>query len=377
MGKVKEEQKMQKNIKDKVVTPIVRITITNIQEPEAREEKVWKYPSEEDKEQSKKFWEADPAPELDPTVTNKKVRFGLTRTLEYTPIEGESKKTNWRMFPELFLTDRWAEIYEAVNKYQEIGQESRKSLLKLADRQHQMAKRWGTHSKRIKPQYAATLRLKCGSWSNNNTMATVQALHKLILDLSGRSASNRIAQHEGREYQMVKAIANQWGSENMGKDQEQRKHQDLDLRIMRMKILHTQNPSKLVAPGKDQKSVPGIIAEAMDKIHQLTINAPQTIPEMVRQIREPSKAAKVNVGLVRDLETQLGRAIIHRDCQESNNLAQVGILIANCKRSLNNLYRNVAKKGVEKEGQEYTARGHRRLEKGTHKESNRNPERSR
>ena len=107
---------------------------------------------------------------------------------------------------------------------------------------------------------------------------------------------------------------------------------------MRMKILHTQNPSKLVAPGKNQKSEPGIIAEAMDKIHQLTINAPQTIPEMVRQIREPSKAAKVNVGLVRDLETQLGRAIIHRDCQESNNLAQVGILIANCKRSLNNLY---------------------------------------
>ena len=53
---------------------------------------------------------------------------------------------------------------------------------------------------------------------------------------------------------------------------------------------------------------------------------------------QPSKAAKVNVGLVRDLETQLGRAIIHRDCQESNNLAQVGILIANCKRSLNNLY---------------------------------------
>ena len=144
------------------------------------------------------------------------------------------------MFPELFLTDRWAEIYEAVNKYQEIGQESRKSLLKLADRQHQMAKRWGTHSKRIKPQYAATLRLKCGSWSNNNTMATVQALHKLTLDLSGRSASNRIVQHEGQEYKIVKAIAKQWGLENMEEDQEQRNHQDLALRVMRMKILHTQ-----------------------------------------------------------------------------------------------------------------------------------------
>ena len=53
---------------------------------------------------------------------------------------------------------------------------------------------------------------------------------------------------------------------------------------------------------------------------------------------------------MRDLETQLGRAVIYRDCQESNNIAQVGILISNCKRSLNNLYRNRAKNCVEKEG---------------------------
>ena len=120
---------------------------------------------------------------------------------------------------------------------------------------------------------------------------------------------------------------------------------------MSMKILHSQNLSKLVAPGQNQTSVPGIISEAMNKIHQFTIKAPPVTPEMIQQISKQKKVAKVNVGLVRDLETQLGRAIIHRDCQESNNLAQVGILIANCKRSLNHLYRNVAKKNVEKEGQ--------------------------
>ena len=124
-------------------------------------------------------------------------------------------------------------------------------------------------------------------------MATVQALHKLTLDLSGRSASNRIVQHEGRNYKIVKAIAKQWGAENMRKNQEQSNHQYLALRVMRMKILHTQNLSKLVAPGKDKKSVPGLIVEAMNKIHQLTINAPQTKPEIVRQIRKPSKATKL------------------------------------------------------------------------------------
>ena len=64
-----------------------------------------------------------------------------------------------------------------------------------------MAQKLAAHNnnKRFKPQYAATLRLKCGSWSNNNTVAMLQALHKLILDLSGSSASNRIVKHEGRE----------------------------------------------------------------------------------------------------------------------------------------------------------------------------------
>ena len=335
-------------------------------------ERLWRNPSEEDKQKSKIVWETDPAAEADPIV-NKKVRFGFTRTVEYSPIEGGTEETDWRMFPQLFLTDRGANIYDALNKHQEIGRESRKSLLKETNRQHQLAKKLAAYPKRFKPQYVATLRLKCGKWSNNNTLATLQALHMLIMDLSGRSASNRIVQHEGREYQMVKAIGKKWGLENMARQQEEngirkvgekepyvgdeemeekKGHQELALRIMRMKILHTQNPSKLVAPGKgnNQQSVPGIISEAMNKVHQLIMKVPPVTPESVRQVRNHENHSKANIGLVRDLETQLGRAVIHRDCQESNNLAQIGILIANCKRTLTNLYRNVAKKSVEKEG---------------------------
>ena len=87
MGKPvwKEQKVSQGDNKEKVVTPTSRITITNIQEPRARVEKVWKNPSEEDKEKSKKLWETDPAPDSDPTATNKRVRFGLIRTLEYSP----------------------------------------------------------------------------------------------------------------------------------------------------------------------------------------------------------------------------------------------------------------------------------------------------
>jgi hypothetical protein len=93
-----------------------------------------------------------------------------------------------------------------------------------------------------------------------------------------------------------------------------------------------------------------MISEAMNKIHRLITKAPPTTPDKVTQVRNQGNQSKPNIGLIRDVETQLGRAIIHRDCQESNHLASVGILIANCKRSLNNQYRNVAKKSVEKEG---------------------------
>ena len=358
-------------------TPTLRISITNIQGPKDKLEKEWENPSEEDKEQSQKLWETDPSPEADPTATRQKVRFGLTRTVEYSQIAKETKKTEWKIFPVLFRTKVLADIYEAMNKYQEIGQKSRDSLLKTTNRQHQMAQKFGTDSRKLKPQYKATLRLKDGSWSNSNTLATVHALHKIILDLSGRSASNKITQHEGREYQIVAAIAQQWGKENMTKDKEgnivrkvrnirkekhyleienekepnnirkeqragaeQKNHQSLALKIMSMGILHAQSPSKMV--GQNKTVVSGIISEAMNKIHQFIIKAPPMTPK--------PKIAQVNVGLVRDLETQLGRAVIYRDYQESNNLAQVGILISNCKRSLNNLYRNRANTCVEKEG---------------------------
>ena len=63
-------------------------------------ERVWRKPSEEDKQKSKKLWETDPEAEADPAVADKKVRFGYTRTVEYSPIEGETEETDWRMFPE-------------------------------------------------------------------------------------------------------------------------------------------------------------------------------------------------------------------------------------------------------------------------------------
>ena len=150
------------------------------------------------------------------------MRFGLARTLEYNPIEGEIKGKDWKMFPEHFLTKTGAKIDDALNKHQSIGQGSRELLLKESNRQHQMAKKLAAkgNNKRFKSQFAATLKLECGSWSNSNTVAMLQSLHKLIVDLSGRSASNRIAQHEGREYDMVKAIEKRWGFENMEEDLE-------------------------------------------------------------------------------------------------------------------------------------------------------------
>ena len=126
------------------------------------------------------------------------MRFGSARRLEFYPIEDKIEGTDCKVFPELFLTKTGAKIYEALNKHQNIGQGSRESLLKATNKQHQMAKKLAKSNKSFKPQFAATLRLKCGSWSNHNAMATLHSLHKLILDLSGKSESNRIAQHEGR-----------------------------------------------------------------------------------------------------------------------------------------------------------------------------------
>ena len=55
------------------------------------------------------------------------------------------------MFPVLLRTKVLAEIYEAMNKYQEIGQKSRDSLLQTTNRQHEMAKKLGTHPKKPNP----------------------------------------------------------------------------------------------------------------------------------------------------------------------------------------------------------------------------------
>ena len=66
--------------------------------------------------------------------------------------------------------------------------------------------------------------------------------------------------------------------------------------------------------------------------------------EYLRKLMKNEKVKSINVGLVRDVEMHLGRAVIHKDCEERNNLAQVGILIANFRRSLHDKYRNVAKK---------------------------------
>ena len=66
--------------------------------------------------------------------------------------------------------------------------------------------------------------------------------------------------------------------------------------------------------------------------------------EYLRKLMKNEKVKSINVGLVRDVEMHLGRAVIHKDCEESNNLAQVGILISKFRRSLHDKYRNVAKK---------------------------------
>ena len=132
--------------------------------------------------------------------------------------------------------------------------------------------------------------------------------------LSGKSESNRIAQHEGREYRMVKAIARRWGLENANEDiagerfrsvwvkeydindveeAEQDQHQGMAIRIIKIKILHPQKePSKLLASGQDQPTVLGIISEAMNRAHQLTMKAPSVPAEYVRKLMKKEKSAE-------------------------------------------------------------------------------------
>ena len=80
-------------------------------------------------------------------MTEKKVRFGSARRLEFYPIEDKLEGKDWKMFPELFLTKTGAKIYEALIKHQNIGQGSRESLLKATNKQHQMAKKLAARHK--------------------------------------------------------------------------------------------------------------------------------------------------------------------------------------------------------------------------------------
>ena len=61
-----------------------------------------------------------------------------------------------------------------------------------------------------------------------------------------------------------------------------------------MKILHPQKaPSKLVASGKDQPTVSGIISSAMNRAHQLTIKAPAVPTEYVRKLMKNEKVKSI------------------------------------------------------------------------------------
>ena len=120
--------------------------------------------------------------------------------MEFIPTEQDTEAyTDWSIFPELFTSQTGAKIYESINKHPNIGCGSRKALLKDTNKQHQMALRLTNESKTHKPQFRATLRLQRG-WSQHNTLATLHAFDKLVSDMSQNSASNKIAQHQGREY---------------------------------------------------------------------------------------------------------------------------------------------------------------------------------
>ena len=188
-------------------TPTIKITITtNLQDPESKHlqviEKEWENPSDKDKRESQSLQTSHTNPQ--PTATSeKRVKFGTEKKIKFVPREDEEDNIDWRIFTELFTTETAAKYYEAVNKHQNIGLGSRESLLNQTNKDHQMAKRLSAGKKKRKPQFSARLKLTCGSYSNHNLIATLHSLHKTILDLSGRADSNRIAQHEGREYKIT------------------------------------------------------------------------------------------------------------------------------------------------------------------------------
>ena len=108
--------------------------------------------------------------------------------------------------------------------------------------------------------------------------------------------------------------------------------------------------SILMSAGKDLASVSGLINKALDVVHQINMTAEPLEQPLVRQKAKEMRTRQVNVGLVRDLEMHLGRAVIHTDCRESIYLSQLALLVTNFKRGLQDKYRISSKPLVESEG---------------------------
>ena len=184
-----------------------------------------------------------------------------------------------------------------------------------------MALRLTKLSKTHKPQFRATLRLQRG-WSQHNTLATLHAFDKLVSDMSQNSASNKIAQHQGRDYRIVETIAQKWGLEQIVdelgtkrvrkiqkgesielQELEQDQHQELARKVMKTVL---QQPlagtSILMSAGREQSSISGLITQAINKVHKINMKAEPAKTTYVRRLVKEEKVKQINVGLIRDVE---------------------------------------------------------------------------
>ena len=362
-------------------TPIIKVTMKRVlEEPYERHLQVvvkeWEMPSEQDKEEIQRMIEeeidVEPEEEVEGSSVKagKRVHFGTATTIEIDPIgHNPGKYEDKGIFPELFTTAAGTKIHDALGKHQGIGCGSRNSLLKGTNSQHQMAKKLTSLNKTRRPQFQETLKLRRG-WSSHNTLATLHAFHKLVSDMSQNTASNRIAQQQGREYQIVEAIARAERLEHVvddlatprvrevlkgqkpeNRELEQNQHHELAKSVMKNVVVEPlAGTSILVLAGKDLASVSGLITGALNVVHQINMKSEPTKKKFVRrQIRE-ERIRQANVGLGRDVEMHLGRAVIQTDCQESNNLSELALLITNFQRGLQDKYRISAKSIVEGHG---------------------------
>ena len=102
-----------------------------------------------------------------------------------------------------------------MEKYQQIGCSSRDKLLKEEILGHQQTKtiqeaqRAGT---KYKPQVKTSLNLATGR-CKLNVLSTLRAYHKLAYDIAEGIQSNKTAQHQGRSYNTLEAIAMKHGLE--------------------------------------------------------------------------------------------------------------------------------------------------------------------